>query len=688
MKYSYNWLNELSGLEMNPQDMAELLTMHSFQIDSVEPGDNDAILTIDVLPNRTHDALSHQGVARELALLHAFKSSQKGAALGMPDVGARIQAMQSIDPNTLTVDIRDEHFGSRYLGVVIEGLGVKPSPRNIQEKLAALGIKVINNLVDITNYVMLETGMPLHAFDLDQIEGGTMVMRGAKKNEQIITLDGITRMLPEETLVIEDAHGLIDLVGAMGGERSSIANTTTRIFLQAAIFDPERIQRSTREMGFRTEASVRYAAAISPMLAEIGLMRAVELLEAEGGRVAGKIDIYPKTIAAPAISLDSHYCRRLLGTDVSDDEIARILDLLGCAIARKDDRFLITPSALRLDLQTPEDLIEEIGRIIGYETIQPVMPVAAIVLASSVEEIVFADHIRDALVAAGMAESYNYSLIPDPSVSGTLTLENPMSDKRNYLRPSLLPGLIKNAQDTMRFFDEVRMFEIGRIFRKNSALGIEHSAFAINGVDERSSAGGVLARKGNASGLFYELKGIVSGLFESLRIGEVRFEDYKTIPEPATIPGLWDASRTAEIKVGDTEIGFVGAIQQAEKLSIVACELDLEALLQTARKEREFQPIPKYPAVTRDISILVNLDIRIAQVENTIENSGAKYIQDVDLFDIFEPKEIGEEAPPRKSIAFHIIYQADDRTLTDEEVNNEHAKVEIALREILDAEIR
>jgi phenylalanyl-tRNA synthetase beta chain len=728
--------------------------MHSFQVDSIEPAENDAILNIDVLPNRTHDCLSHWGVAREVSSLRAFKHAREAPAFKEPDYSAGLDKIENITAEILKVEINDQNFGSRYLGAVIEGLQIKPSPPAIQRPLAALGVKIINNLVDITNYVMLETGMPLHAFDLDRIEGGIMTLRGSKKGEKITTLDGVTRALPEETLVIEDAKGLIDLAGTMGGARSAVSNTTTRVFLQAAIFDATRIRRSTHEMNFRTEASIRYAADISPALAEIGLMRAIQLLQAEGGTIRGKVDIYPTPASAQPISLEVSYVRRLLGMDVPLEKIAAILKSTGAEVEKKGtDIYMVTPASIRLDLRTPEDLIEEIGRIMGYENIPSAMPTSIMALASPTEEIAFADAVRDALMAAGLTEAYNYSLIPDPGIPDAPTLENPMSDRRNYLRPSLIPGLIKNANDNMRFFDEVRMFEIGKIFKskikswkiadftagapervregddqkskagksqilqrelraesERAMIQIKNQNFSnTDGINERWSVSGILARKAKPESLFYELKGILSSMCERLRVGEAWFDNYQATPEPAAIPGIWDEARTAEIKIGDTEIGFLGVIRQTEKFAAAAFEVDMESLMRIAREEREFRPVPKYPAVTRDISILVDPDTRISDVENAIENSGAEHIQDVDLFDIFEPDEMGEgeEAnmrsmfartprpaervngmPSRKSFAFHIVYQAADHTLTDEETNLEHAKVEQALREALDAQVR
>ncbi|MDZ4285238.1 MAG: phenylalanine--tRNA ligase subunit beta, partial [Patescibacteria group bacterium] len=537
MKFSYSWLKELSGTNLKPRELAERLTMHSFEVERVEQAGKDTILHIDVLPNRAHDCLAHQGVAREIAVLSGKRASFAAEA------AAWLKKIAPLSTKVLRVSIADKDFGPRYLGVVIEGLTVKPSPKTIQERLGTLGVKAINNLVDITNYVMLETGMPLHAFDLDRIQGRTMTVRSARMREALTTLDGVMRLVPADTLIIEDAEGLVDLAGTMGGATSAVSEGTTRIFLQAAVFDAARVYRSTRALNFRTEASVRYAAGLSPALAEEGLWRAAKLLEAEGGRVSGKLDIYPAPQAPTNILLDAEYAQRLLGADVSDREIRDILTRVGCRIDSKSKTqkyIAVVPPAVRLDLKTPEDLIEEVGRVVGYEKIPPMMPQSTLVPAAPEEEVIFADRIRDALQGGGLSEAYNYSLINLTPYGATeearaLTLENPMSDRRNHLRTSLVPGLLRNAKENLRFFDDVRLFEVGKIFKSNinqiSKMQLknqkEQNAKTLYPVDERWSVGGIVARKGKSEDVFFELKGILAGLCEGFGVGEVWFDNYQ-----------------------------------------------------------------------------------------------------------------------------------------------------------------
>lgn len=744
MKFSYNWIKELSGVDKTPHEMAEMLTMHSFQVDSVDPSGDDSILNIDVLPNRTHDCLSHAGVAKEVALLMGMPLARDPQAA---DVAVEESGAARAD-EMLSVAIEDAGSCTRYSARVISNVTVGPSPEWMVRRLEASGLRSINNIVDATNYVMLELGQPLHAFDYDKIQNSkiknqndnakfkNIIVRKAKSGERFTTIDGKELLLDASMLVIADETHPIALAGIKGGADSAVDADTSTIIIESANFEAVGVARTSRKIGLATDASVRFAAGLDPNLTTSALNRAAVLIaEIAGGTVLqGIINVYPAPVAAKPIVLECSAVHRLLGIEMSREKIASILESIGCVIsghrmwlsenssfpqslrgsrANQEEgigatsdvqTLMVTPPTVRLDLITPEDLIEEIGRIIGYENIPPAMPVSVIVPAGAAEEIVFADRIRDALAAAGMAESYNYSLIADPGVADGLTLENPMSDRRNYLRPSLLPGLIKNAHDNMRFFDDVRVFEIGRIFannkrqtakggeRYNDFAGHLRSVLGDSPVNERLSVGAILARKGaKHDDLFYELKGVFGALCERLRVGEAWFDDYKATPEPGTIPGIWDEPRTAEIKIGDTEVGYLGVIRQTERFAAAAFEFDMGMLLAIGRSEQEFQPIPKYPSVMRDISILVDPDMRISSVENAIENSGARYIKDVDLFDMFEPNDEGQAVKngmAQKSLAFHIIYQADDHTLTDEEVNSEHAKVEQALRAKLDAWIR
>ncbi len=633
MKISYDWLQSLFKKKLpNPEKLAELLTMHSFETEVAGTMGRDHILDIDVLPNRAHDCLSHWGIAGEISVLLKTSFNPEDYSKKISEDG------ESID-NIIKIDVRDSKDCPRYTARAILDVKVGSSPDWIQKRLKTCGLRPINNIVDITNYAMLETGQPLHAFDVDKLKG-QIIVRRAKKGEKIVSLDKEKYILDENILVIADEKNPIGIAGIKGGEGPEIEQKTKRIVLEAANFSPKLTRKASQQLKLRTDASWRFENEISPRLTEIGIDMASALIqEIAHGKVAkGKIDLYPIKQKTKTIKLNPEKTRNLLGISISEKEMTDILKRLS---------FVIKPGSKvevpfwRLDVNIEEDLIEEIGRIYGFEKIPSKLPEASLIPSERNEDLVYQDKVGEILTHLGFSEAYNYSFVSD---GGSVELLNPLSREQKYLRPSLIPNLLKNVSRNKRFFDQVRLFEIGRVFEKEDKK-----------VKEMKRIGAALFPSD-----FYRLKGIIDTLLNKLRISHIWYDDEFENK---------DDLKKAEIKVGNDLLGWIGE---------GAFELDFDKLVELATEERLYLPPSKYPAVIRDIALLVEPGTKVIQVLNLINSSGGPLVRDVDLFDIYE----GEKIPDgRKNLAFHIIFQSNKKTLTDIEVNKLQDKIIKALEE-------
>ncbi|MBU4082365.1 phenylalanine--tRNA ligase subunit beta [Patescibacteria group bacterium] len=646
MKVSYNWLQSFLNKKLpSPEKLADLLSSHSFETEVIERVGSDYALDVDVLPNRAHDCLGHLGVAREIGAILGMKVSNssviaspaKQSSIAMNDeIAASRTPRNDRVKDFLKIKVGDKKLCPRYTARMMVDVKVGPSPEWIQERLKVCGLKPINNIVDTVNYVMLETGQPMHAFDFDKIAGEpkTLIIRRAKKGEKIISLDNETYELDENILVIADEKSPLCIAGMKGGKDAEIDKETKRIVLEAANFDSRIIRKAFNQLKLRTDASWRFENQLDPNLTSSAMDMAVALID--GQILKGVVDIYPNKVKPKTIKLDAKKVRSLLGVNISDKEIVAILKKLGFEIKNK---FQVTVPTCRLDISIQEDLIEEIGRLYGFEKIPSRLPLAALIPPKRNDDLIYQNKIKDILVNLGFSEALNYSLIGDAEIE----LANPISQEQKYLRPSLALNLLKNIESNKRYFNEVRLFEIGRVFERDN-----------NKVIEKKKLGAALFPSD-----FYRLKGIIETLLNKMQISDVWYED--------ELEG--DNLKRAKVIVGNDLLGWIGDN---------IFELDFEKIVELATEERIYSPPSKYPAVVRDVALLVEPGTKIVEVMNLINTAGGSLISDVDLFDMYE----GEEIPDgKKSLAFRVIYQADDHTLTDKEVNALQEKVMKALED-------
>lgn len=698
MKYSYSWLKEYVPQIPEPKKLVELLTMRAFEVESCEKINDDYVLDIKVLPNRAFDCLSHIGIAREIAAISSFKFSQLRSNCRERSDRSEVSSFKFSEEknlkikNLLEVEVQDKKLCPRYSARVVVDVKVGDSPKWMQERLVACGLRPINNIVDITNYAMLEYGQPLHAFDFDKIANNKLIgselnankkiiVRLAEKGERIIILDGEERELNENILVIADEQYPIAIAGVKGGKKAEIDNKTTKIILESANFEPISVRKSAKSLNLRTDASIRFENGVDVNLTKEALNRAAALIkELCSGKIASgiadELSAKPKKIST---AVAHSHIESLLGVEIKQKDvfdIFRRLDLPTKTIKKKTDIFyeVFVPNR-RNDLNTSEDLIEEIGRLYGYENIPAKMPTSILIPAIKNEELINEEKARNIMVGAGYSEVYNYSLISQEQkdvfgLQGVIGPRYPLSQDQKYLRPTLIVRLLENIEGNSRYFNDVRIFEIGKIFQiKEGDIG-----------EKRMIAGVLYKKDARTEDLFREIKGIVDLFLEKIGVPNSKYyeieKDGKIITKQPDRAAMFYPKR-AQVKIGDNEIGFVGEINKGflwankaflknETIPVVIFELDFDAINKLIEEGIEYKAPSKYPAIERDLSILAPRETRVDSVLSIIENAGGSLIINVNLEDMYEGEHLGDDI---KSLTFGLVFQSWEKTLTDTEVN-------------------
>jgi phenylalanyl-tRNA synthetase beta chain len=692
MKISYNWLKELVDANLSPRDLAAKLTMAGLAVDAVEERGNDHVLEFDLTSNRP-DCLSHLGIAREAAAV-------SGRSVRMPRVS--IDAAKTRTSDVASVEILNPDLCPRYSARAIRGVKIGPSPAWLVERLEAMGQRSVNNVADITNYVMLEMGQPLHAFDLEMLRGKQIIVRAAKPGEKITTLDGEERELTDQMLVIADAERPVALAGIKGGEDSGITEKTVDVLLEAAHFTPAQVRATSKALGLATEASYRFERGTDPEIVVTASDRAAALIaEVAGGEVLdGVVDVYPRKAARRPIAMRRNRHEAITGLKIELGEAEYILRSLGFAVEANvdSDRLRAIPPSWRVDVSIEEDLIEEIARVCGYDRLRNTLPGSAGAGAYLPNE-ENRRAIRHTLASLGYHEAINFSFVngeTDGLVGivrdeDRLRLRNPIDETQAHMRTTLLGGLLRSLEHNFNHGTRnVRLFEIGKCFLKFCEEPEEDSpeeceTLALVATGARNEADW---RDSSARLDFYDVKGALEAVFESLGLptgrrwtAEFSEHSYKFLH-----PG-----RQADINLGKESIGQFGQLHPRVaalykfKQPVYVAELNLELLLLAPRSEVRYHPLPKFPAVARDLAVLINTNVAFADVDLAIRAQQIKELVSLRLFDLYAGKELPEG---KHSIALSLLYRADDRTLTDEEANALHEQVIKTLKRKFGAEIR
>ncbi len=634
---------------------------------------DDTILEIDVLPNRGHDALSHYGMAREIAMLEGRILNESHRQ--------QQKYTQGIPVKILTPTC------SRYCAISLSDIKIEPSPQWLQDKLTALGHNAINNVVDITNYIMLLTGQPIHAFQANFAP--QITIRQAEKNEKVTLLDDTQLTLSKNDLLITDGKNPIALAGIMGGKSSAISNKTKEITLEIAHFDARTIRATKSRHNLHTDAAYRFERDIDPNLVDVAAFHAIKMFtEITGAKVKSITDIYPQEsqVKKWSIALPHKEIEKILGTQIDQTYVQSILKNLDITLTQKNDVYLCHIPTIRRDLQSPEDLIEEIGRVYGYDKIKPKPLKEPVTIPHHNAQREYENHTKDLFVAEGYSEikSYSYYAKNDAKQVGLngkhITVLNPMSSEQEYMRRTLAVGILKSAAKNNSFTEESKLFEVGRFYIPSTSQKLPQ---------EKMMLGLAYTKKSNRISHFHTLKGSIENFLTEQGLHNHYFSD--DIPNDLTDAIIFHPTRQAFIRLDNNTIcGVIGEIPKRtakyfgiKNAQTIYAEIDLAVIEKAAKSNTGYQPLPKYPAVTRDLSMRVGKHTRVADIERTLSASAGNLLSDINLFDLYENKKNGE-----RSMAFHILFQSQKKTLTADEVDVLIKKMILAVEKIADVEVK
>jgi phenylalanyl-tRNA synthetase beta chain len=643
---------------------------------------NDEILELSLTPNRS-DCLSMLGVAYEVAAI-------LGRNVKLPETNLQVSTEKASDYVKITVEAKEDN--PLYVAKVIKNVKIGPSPLWMQTRLMSAGIRPHNNVVDITNYILLEYGQPLHAFDYDRIGSKEILVRRAADGEKFVTLDDAERTLTSEHLVITNGTEPVALAGVMGGANSEVTSDTTTVLLESAYFNGATVRKASKDHGLRSEASARFEKGVDPNRVRAAGERAAYLMaKYAGGEVLeGAAEADTLTVEPAVVSITLEKINRVLGTELVMKDVKEIFDRLQFGVSIEEDTITVTAPTRRGDIKIEEDLLEEVARLYGYDNIPKTLPIGSTTPGGLNEYQKKRRVVRQYLEGAGLYQAVTYSLTSEEKAAqfalekrDTIRLSMPMSEERSILRLSIMPQLLEVLKyNSARQNDSLGVYETGAVFLANGTDSLpvekEHLAAAITGLWESHSWQGEKKAVD-----FYVVKGILEGMFAKLGL----FEQVQFVQ--AQVDRL-HPGRTAEILLNDEKIGFIGQVHPTVQKDLdlkdtYVFELSLKAVLEAETPALQYEAIPRFPSITRDIALVVNKETVSGTLKEIILTNGAPLLKEVHVFDLYEGDKM--EAG-KKSIAFSLKYVDPVRTLTDEEVTKVHDRVLAALEEKAGAVLR
>lgn len=683
MKISLEWLKEYVDVPETAARLKEDLTMSGLLVESVSEEGNSPVLEIEVTANRP-DCLSHIGIAREVAALY-------GRPMRKPVVCQQLRIPEERVP--YSVGIRDPDLCPRYVGLVMDGVRIAMSPYWMQRRLLSVGVRPVNSVVDITNYVLMEMGHPLHAFDFDRLRQGRIVVARAAQGQRFVTLDGVERELDPEMLLINDGEGPVAIAGVMGGGNSEIVEDTRRVLLECAYFQPTSVRRTSKKLGLSTEASYRFERGADWENTVPAIARTCQLIqELAGGRIAGSIqDVYPCRIPPVQIQLNRRHAEALIGVSLTDEFVESTLAKLGFATRRTGSgTWDVVCPTYRADMEIEADLIEELARFYGYQNVPTTLPsIKSVGLPSPVFQ--YESSARRILLGLGYSEAVNLSFAGEtdneefPPFHGgqRVAVRNPLTEDTHYLRTSLAPGLVRSAKHNFNHGNrQVRLFEIGKSYLKGpDGTPTERATLGILGC---GSSTGLNWLQPSRNYGFFLLKGAVTTLLEGMRSAR-----HEVLPAPE-VPWLNPADASCLI-VDGVRLGVLGslhpAIEERYKLKqpVHVAEIDFAELSRRVFLPVHYEPLPKYPPAERDLSVVVPRDVAYGDVRAGILSLGIVELEGIDLIDVYE----GEKIPPGKlSMTLHLTFLDRQKTLTVDRVQGFSDNVLAFLQKTFGAELR
>jgi len=663
----YSWLKEYLKTEAKPEDIAQYLSLCSQSVEKITPTpDGDYIYEIEITTNRA-DCLSVYGIARELrAILPRFGIKAKFRKL--TDCGLRITNYGKNLP--LDIKITKSSLCPRFTALIFDNIKIAPSPKIVQERLQKVGIRDLNNVVDISNYLMVELGQPMHTFDYDKIKEAKMILREAKAEEKIVTLDGQTRILPQGTIIIEDGKGrIIDLCGIMGGENSAVDENTKRVLLFVQTYDPATIRRTCQLLSFRTEAAQRFEKGVDNEGVILAMNKAIEMFKKNcQAKIASRlIDIYPNPPKRKVVKLDLELVKKVIGIEIPKKEIINILESLGFSLLTFNFSLLTfsVPHWRYDDINIPEDLVEEIARIYGYHQLPSIIPQGEIPLRPRNPLLEREEQIKDILKFWGFTETPNYSMTSEKTLKNMeinpedcLKIANPLTEDLVYLRPSLIPSLLEVIKKNSNY-PQIKVFELANVYfpKKQNQLPEEISTLTVAINNDN----------------FFYLKGILEGILKETGVKNFEFKPY---PFKKTFYGkIFHPLKIAEILIKNNPVGILGEINPLiishfeinQKVTVF--EINLKELVKFASGVKKYTPISKYPPIIEDLAFIFPPKVEVEKVIQLIKQS-SPIIQIVELVDFY-----------KNTRTFRITYQSYEKNLNDEEVKKIREKIINSVKE-------
>ncbi len=670
MKISYNWLKDYCTHDLSVEELAESLTNAGLVVDTVNPIEDDFCLEVEVTSNRP-DCLGSIGVAREVAAVVLGE-------LKIPEVDYETTDENVNDVSSVAVE--DSELCQRYTARIIKNVKIGPSPEWLQKRISSIGLRPVNNIVDITNFVLMESGQPLHAFDLDKLGENRIVVRMAKNGEAMEAIDGSRCMLSNDMLVIADSQEPVAIAGIMGGKETEVSDSTKNILLESAFFDPRSVRRTSRKLGLMSDSSYRFERRVDPDCVDWASRRATKMiLDIAGGQaVDGVIDQNYLEDNKVSVSLKMSRLNSLLGLQIDKDTAKDILEHLQFRInSETEGGFTVDVPSFRGDVYREIDLIEEVARIHGYDKI-PVKNNIGVKLTQDNEFDLITGRAKSVMSGLGFNEVITDSIVDDSqnrhgaiwSETGSLRILNPIRQDEDLMRKALVHNLLKVKKHNQNHgVERTDIYELSKIYlpKDNDQLPEEKECLCILGEE------GFLALKGVVEAILSHLK-----IMDSLESTHYNF-------------GLFSPEKSAELRLGDSVLGFIGELSR-EVISDYdfrsrpcIAELDFDILINKANLESSYQKIPSFPIATRDLAVIGDETVTWADIEKCIESLKIDYIDDIEFLDVYRGKQVEQG---RKSIAFRIVFRADDKTLKSEEIDTLQDKILVNLNNSLGINLR
>ena len=681
MKVPVGWLREYLDFNCPLKELADDLTMAGLEVEEIAQSGDETIFDVKVTPNRG-DWLSMIGVAREAAPL-------VGTKMKMPQPkgdGAGADSSEAIK-----IDIEAPDLCGRYVGIMIRNVKIKPSPEWMQQRLTNAGMRPINNIVDITNYVMLELGQPLHAFDHKLLKGSQIIVRRARPGETILSIDSVERKLEGDMLVIADSERPVAIAGVMGGFHSEISERTQDILLESANFESTSVRRTSKRLGMVTESSYRFERSVDPSITVVAALRAAELMRdlADGEVAKSLVDVRPRPIEPTVVQARPDRVNAVLGTCLDAATMADYLTSLEIDTSVNDGVLVSTVPTFRPDITREIDLVEEVGRRLGYDNLPMTLPKVSL-QGKDCPEGLFRDRLRRILMSCGSQEVLTHSIVDSglAEMAGQtdqcVKLRNPLSEDLDSMRTGLIPNLLGVLQRNQSFgTTNISIFEIGKVYYQTAEKKIGER-LSVAGAIAGSAWNGAWNLPSNALDAdFFWCKGLVESLLGSLGIESVAFV--------AAQDPLLHPTRGARLLICGKPAGLIGEVAPSLRESLdlrersYVYELDFQVLMESAPKVLKYHQLPRYPALSRHIAVVVKDEVGYDKLEQIIRASGKGAIEDVSLLEVFKGEQIGEG---KSSLTVSMVFRSLEKTLTDEEVNAVLGEVKDALTQQLGASFR